>query len=225
MKKILVWGIAVSTLLLAWCNNNTEIENLDTIASSTPQPLVTIFALWDSLTAGYQLPIEQSWPSQLQKLLENAWFTNYKVVNGGKSWDTSQQLKDRISRSTEGIKTGDIAVLTIGGNDGFQSVPVSMLDANIREMVAYLQSKWAIVVLGWMQISTNLGSTYTSTFASIYPKIAKDTKSVLIPFFLEWVALQPQYNLADMIHPNEAWYSIIAQNVFETLNENNLLIK
>jgi acyl-CoA thioesterase-1 len=225
MKKIMIWGVILTSMLLSWCKNDISIDTTTNGDTSAPQKIVTIFALWDSLTAWYQLPIEQSWPSQLQRLLEAWWFKNYKVVNGGKSWDTSQQLKDRLSRTTEGIKPWDIVVLTIWGNDGFQSVPVRMLDANIRDMVRELQWKWAIIILWWMQISTNLWSTYTSAFAAIYPKIAKDTKSILIPFFLEWVALMPQYNLADMIHPNEAWYGLIAQNVFDTLNNNNLLIK
>jgi lysophospholipase L1-like esterase len=40
------------------------------------------------LTAGYRLPLEKSYPMQLEKLLRDAGY-EYAVINGGSSGDTS----------------------------------------------------------------------------------------------------------------------------------------
>lgn len=222
MKKAYIVLLSISTIFLAGCWEKTN--TIQEPQTSVSQP-VTIYAIWDSITAWYQLPIEQSRPSQLQKMLEAAWFTNYKVVNAWKSWDTSKQVKDRLDRSISDAKPWDIAILTIWWNDWFQSVPVSTLEQNIRDIITILQNKWMKVVIGGMQISTNLGSDYTTAFAAIYPKVASDTKSALIPFILKWVALRPELNLPDMIHPNEAWYKIIAETVLMKLEKSNLIKK
>ena len=74
-----------------------------------------------------------------------------------------------------------------------------------------------------MQIPTNLGESYRTEFSSLYPTIAQETNSILIPFILSWVAGIPELNLADGIHPNTTGQAIIAQTVSQTLIEQNLM--
>ncbi|MBP6257345.1 hypothetical protein KA405_06830 [Patescibacteria group bacterium] len=76
-----------------------------------------LFAIGDSLTAGYQLSPEQSFPAQLQELLKEQKIT---VINAGKSGDTSSQMRERFSWSLTDAKPGDIALITAGANDGLQ---------------------------------------------------------------------------------------------------------
>lgn len=225
MKKHIGIMLLLWTLFLGWCTSKPANQEVIQSTTTPQQQTVTIFALWDSITAWYQLPLEQSWPAQLDALLKNAGYQNYKVVNAGKSWDTSQQLKDRLEWSVSDAKAWDIAIVTIWGNDGFQSVPVSTLQNNLVEIVQALQQKWVRVVLWGMQITSNLWQTYISEFRKIYPLVANKTKATLIPFILEWVAVKPQYNLADMIHPNEAWYAIMAKTVFDHLEQKDLIQK
>ena len=222
MKKISIILLIVSSVFIAGCGEKTVLNQA---VLDDPNHITKIYAIWDSITAGYQLPIEQSRPSQLELILQNIWFKNYKVINAGKSWDTSKQVKDRLERSISDSKTWDIAILTIWWNDWFQSVPVWILEQNIRDIINVLQKRWMSVIIGWMQISTNLGSEYTTSFAAIYPRVASDTNTILIPFILKWVTLRPELNLPDMIHPNEAWYKIIAETIFKKLEKSNLINK
>lgn len=222
MKKICMIILWVSSIFVAWCWDNNVI--LPAMWNSVSEP-ITIYALWDSITAGYQLPIEQSWPSQLGVMLENAWYKNYKVINEWRSWDTSKQLKDRLATAISGAKQWDIAILSIWWNDGLRSMPVNELEQNMHDIVDVLKSKWMNVVIGWMQIYNKMWSSYSSDFADVYPNIANSTKSVLIPFILKWVALKWEFNLPDMIHPNEAWYKIMAETILLRLDKANLIKK
>lgn len=218
-----------SLLILSWCSMKEKTSDTQNTLwdQKQPQPISTIniFALWDSLTAWYQLPSEDSWPSQLEKILQANNYTQYKIINWWKSGDTSQQLKDRLSWSTADAKSGDIAIVTIWGNDWFQWVPIETLEKNLYEIVTELQQKGVTTIIGGMQITTNLWETYTKNFASLYPRIATKTNSKLIPFLLDGVAAQPTLNLSDMIHPNKEWYTIVATTVYTYLLENNLITK
>ena len=44
---------------------------------------------------------------------------------------------------------------------------------------------------------------YKNEFDAIYPKLSKKYNLSLIPFLLEGVALDPNFNLQDGIHPNK----------------------
>jgi len=181
-----------------------------------------IFALWDSLTAWYQLPLEESYPAQLEELLQQNWYA-YTVLNAWKSGDTSAGLLARVEWLTEEAAPNDIAILVIGANDGMQSLSLATLEENIQEIISILQDAWLQVVVGGMQIPTNLEPRYREDFTSIYPRLVEANNLSYIPFFLENVATIPELNLSDGIHPNATGYAIIAQQVFMHLKENNLI--
>ncbi len=223
MKRNILFAFLLLTVpFLSGCWQNEAVPAVNEASIDTPAA-VSIYAIGDSITAWYQLPQEQSWPAQLEAMLHAAWYKNYKVVNAWKSWDTTQQVKDRLEWSTSDAKKGDIAIVTIGWNDWFQSVPVATLANNIRDIIVYLQWKWMIVVVWWMQITTNLGQKYITDFRKIYPDVAEETDATLIPFILDNVALKPWLNLPDMIHPNQEGYTIVAKTVFDHLQKNELI--
>jgi acyl-CoA thioesterase-1 len=51
----------------------------------------------------------------------------------------------------------------------------------------------------------------------MFPRIAEKTGASLIPFLLEGVALRPEFNLPDRIHPNPAGHQVMAATVWKTL--------
>ena len=175
-----------------------------------------IFVLWDSLSAWYQLAYEDSYPAQLEQLLQNQWYA-IKVINGGESGDTSAWLKARIDRITTDAQSGDIALVVIWWNDGLQWLSTQDLENNIKNIIIWLQSRGLKTIVWWMQLPTNLGKSYRLSFADVYPTVARDTNSVLIPFILSWVAGIPTLNLRDGIHPNSTGQSIVAQTVYDVV--------
>ena len=229
MKKILIWiTLLAASLLLSGCFGNTQnsISPTENIAETTDTPNgepKKILALWDSLTAWYNLPLEDSYPSQLEVLLQENWY-NYELINGWVSWNTSSQALARVDIYLEDENNlPDLAIVVLWGNDGLQWKSIDALEQNITEIVKKLQEKWVEVVIWGMQIPPNRWLAYFLEFKWIYEDIAKATDSELIDFFLEDVATRGVYNLPDGIHPNKDGYAIIAENTFNFLENNKLI--
>lgn len=226
--RLLLVTFAVLIWLTVWSLLDKEpptlVKPLETATWADLTEKRVLLAIGDSLTAWYQLLPEESFPAQLQKLLDNAWYT-ILVVNAGKSGDTSSQVRERLEWSLADTQSGDIVLITVGWNDGLQWLPVDQLEDNIRAMVEMSQVRGLQVILGGMQLPPNYGLAYTQAFSALYPQIAEEKNVHLIPFLLTWVAAIPELNLSDGIHPNAAWYTIIAQTIATFLEENHIITK
>ena len=64
------------------------------------------------------------------------------------------------------------------------------------------------------------GLEYKSSFDQIYPDLSKQYNLPLIPFLLEGVALKPDLNLSDGMHPNEKGTIIISKTLQEMILKN-----
>ena len=60
---------------------------------------------------------------------------------------------------------------------------------------------------------TSHGFKYKKNFDKIYPDLSKKYKLQLIPFLLEGVALKPEFNLSDGMHPNDQGTIIISNTL------------
>jgi len=65
-----------------------------------------------------------------------------------------------------------------------------------------------------MTLPPNYGDAYVREFEKVFVDLARKHKTPRIPFFLEGVAPNPVYMLADGLHPNAAGYRIVAGHVF-----------
>ena len=196
--------------IMAWCSSKAPVVEPQIIEK--PQARATIITLWDSLTAGYQLPIEQSYPSQLQNILNQAWYI-VTVINAWKSWDRSDQLLSRLWFSTQDLASWSIAILAIWANDGLQSKPIDQIKQNISTIIEQLQKQNLVVVLAQMQLPSTYNATYRTSFEDIYLELVKKYNLIYIPQFLQWVWGISQLNLPDGIHPTWSWYAIISQRI------------
>ena len=68
-----------------------------------------------------------------------------------------------------------------------------------------------------MQIPGNMGEDYAGKFSSLFPTLAKTSRTQLIPFLLEGVGGRPELNQADQIHPNREGHALVASNVWQSL--------
>lgn len=173
-----------------------------------------IVAFGDSLTAGYNLPADQSYPSQLQAKLDELGY-KYKVVNAGISGDTTAGGVARIE--TVLMHKPRIVILELGANDGLRGTKVAVMRENLSKMIERLQKEGAVVILAGMQMTPNLGPEYLAEFNGAFPDLAKAYNLPLIPFFLEGVAAIPELNLPDRIHPTGEGYKKVVENLFPVL--------
>lgn len=175
-------------------------------------PLIVAFG--DSLTAGSGVAPEQSYPSQLQRLLDQSNYS-YRVVNAGIGGNTSA---DGLSRLQSIIDLNPrLVVLELGANDGLRGLPIAAVRKNLETIIERLQAAGIPIILAGMYIPPNYGPEYSQQFHQMYVELAKKYQLALIPFILENVAGRPELNLDDGIHPTGQGYRVVAKTVFEAI--------
>lgn len=221
IKRSLI--IIMLSFLLISCSKEKTIINNDNDLANKPVEQI-ILALWDSLTAWYNLEIEKSYPSQLKTLLDNNWY-NYKITNAWVSWDTSEWLLNRIDLYD--YINADLYLLNIWSNDALRRLSIVDMKDNIQKIIDHIKSinTEAKIVLFWMQMPINFWVDYANDFSKTFSDLSVENNLYYYDFFLEWVAKKSSLNLIDWIHPNEKWYSIISNNIFKYLEDFKLIIK
>ena len=179
-------------------------------AVTDPRPVILAFG--DSLTAGHGVELANSYPSQLQRELDNRGH-KYRVMNAGISGDTTSGGLSRIDVAL--ASHPKIVILELGANDGLRGVPIREAKRNLEEMIVKSQAVGAHVVLSGMTLPLNYGPDFIHDFERMYPDLAKQYKTVLIPFFLEGVAARMDLNQEDGIHPTAKGYVIVTQTVLK----------
>lgn len=181
-------------------------------ADSVPRetrPLIVVVG--DSLSAGYGLAAGQSFPDQLQRMLDAVGY-KYRIVNQSISGDTTAGGLSRISQAT--ALRPEVIVLELGGNDGLRGLPVSQTKANLAKMIVASQRAGAKVVLAGLTLPPNYGPDYVSRFEKMYPELAAQYQTSRVRFLLEGVALVPGMMLQDGIHPTARGADQMARNVY-----------
>jgi acyl-CoA thioesterase I len=158
-----------------------------------------ILVLGDSLSTGYGLASDEGWVDLLGKKLA-AQKIGAKVTNASISGDTTAGGVSRLPALLAKHSPTHV-VIELGGNDGLRGAPVAGAKANLKKMVELAQKSGAKVVLLGMRMPPNLGAAYTNAFEAMYRDVSKDTKSALVPFFLEKLGTDLKYFQPDRIHP------------------------
>lgn len=208
MGKTFYVIMLIMTLTLSGCNREKQEKPQNQEQNKT---MKTIVAVGDSLTAGQGVAEEKSYPALLEKKLQAAGY-DYRVINAGVSAETSSGTLSRL----DWILTlePDIIILETGANDGLRGIDPQLLEDNLREILTTLQDKDVVVLLAGMKMVYNLGPMYVDRFNAVYPKLAEQFEPVFYPFFLEGVAMQPEFNQGDGIHPNAEGYIVITENIY-----------
>lgn len=204
--------LTLALLLTLWgCERPTEPP---ASVGKGVDPRAVIVAAGDSLTAGFGVREEESYPAQLGRRLQAAGL-DYRVVNAGASGETSSGLLSRL----EWLLTMKPAIVIVatGANDGLRGIDPALTKANIKEIIARLKGRGVTVLLTGMRMVENLGPQYTEAFNRIYPELAQESNVLFVPFLLEGVAADPALNLVDGIHPNGKGYRAVVENLYPSL--------
>lgn len=174
-----------------------------------------ILVLGDSLSAGYGLTSGEGWVDLLGKKLD-AQKIKAKLTNASISGDTTTGGISRLPALLAKHSPTHL-VIELGGNDGLRGAPVAGAKANLRKMTELAQRSGAKVVILGMRMPPNLGATYTNAFEAMYHDVAKETKSALVPFFLEKLGTDLKYFQPDRIHPIAAAQPMLLETVWPVL--------
>jgi acyl-CoA thioesterase-1 len=170
-----------------------------------------ILAIGESTTAGYGVPADQSWPAQLQRLLDDAGY-GYRVVNHGRSGSTTDMALANLQRGM--LLQPRIVLIALGGNDRSNSRATGRTEANLRRLVALYVQMDASVFLADRTRATDGGDPAQH---SLYARLAAEEGAILMPSLRQDIAGEPSLLIGDMRHPNGAGYAIIARRIFGLL--------
>src|SRR5215472_7334642 len=159
-----------------------------------------ILAIGDSMTAGYGVPPESSYPAQLERALKNRGF-NYHVVNQGVTGSTTTQAMGRLTRAL--AIQPDIVIIQLGGNDISNGISREVSRENVRTIIQRFKPGGARILFA--------GGRFP-----YLDELAKEMNVPVIPF-LDGVAGHPELLLADHAHPTAEGYAIVVQNILKVL--------
>ncbi|MDV6250180.1 arylesterase [Vibrio sp. EA2] len=195
--------IRLLSLVLFFCFSVTALAN------------EKLLVLGDSLSAGYNMPIEKSWPSLLPDvLLEHG--QNVTVINGSISGDTTGNGLARLPQLLE-QHSPSIVLIELGANDGLRGFPPNLITSNLSKMITMIKDFGAEVVMMQIRVPPNYGQRYSDMFYDIYPKLAEHQQVRLMPFFLEHVVTKPDWMMDDGLHPKPEAQPWIADFVAQEL--------
>lgn len=175
----------------------------------------TLLVLGDSLSAEYGLARGSGWVALLeQRLMEK--HIDAKVINASISGETTSGGKARLPQLLR-THHPDILLLELGSNDALRGLSLSASEKNFRDMIQMAQQENTKVLLIGMRIPPNYGRDYTEQFFSIFPRLARETHSGLVPFLLQGIAENIDYFQNDRIHPLASAHPILLNNVWPSL--------
>ena len=160
----------------------------------------TIVAIGDSMTAGYGVQRDSSYPAQLQKELGKRGY-GYRVVNQGVTGSTSLQAFSRLNRAL--AAQPEIVIIQLGGNDAAQGISREVSRETLRKMITRFKSGGARIYFA--------GGRFPHL-----DEMAREESIPVIPF-LDGVVGHYELLLTDGVHPNSDGYAIVVRNILNII--------
>jgi len=157
-----------------------------------------IICFGDSLTYGTGAEESSSYPAQLERLLGTP------VINAGIPGDTTARALQRLDDDVLS-RAPRIVLITLGGNDFKNGVPLDDAFANLDTIARRIQQRGALVVVGGIELPL-----FGRELASGYRDLCQGNGAVLVPNIYEGI-MGKRGLMSDRIHPNARGYAIMAE--------------
>ena len=224
VEKLVVVLILTAICGCSWRSAKTEaprnkviytdaVNTATTVESSAPsagdaRPVIVCFG--DSLTAGYGVEHDLSYPANLQRDLDKNGYS-YRVLNMGVSGETTKDGLARVQRVLA-LKP-ELVVVEFGGNDGLRGLPLSETERNLDEIVGRLKKSGTRVAMAGIMLPPNYGADYGKRFNQMFPHIAKKNGVALLPFLYKDVYGLAGYIQDDGVHATAKGNVQVAKNI------------
>lgn len=213
LKRTLLY--ACIAVLVSFCGKPEDSAE-ETTTETDQRP--AILFLGDSLTAGRGLAKSEAAPALIQKKLDEQNY-GYRVINAGKSGDTTRGGLSRLSWYLTPEQNVKAVVIGLGSNDAMRGVAIEEIESNLKEIIRQVQKYDPSIQVFLYQMHTfpNMGKEYAGRYEKIFPEVSKEMNIELLPFPLESVAGVPELNQDDQIHPTAEGTEIMAENISKSL--------
>jgi acyl-CoA thioesterase-1 len=174
----------------------------------------TLVCFGDSITAGYGLDANKSYPADLEKLLNKRGY-GFHVLNQGVSGNTT---KDAVARVNSILALHpEVVVLEFGGNDGLRGLPLDLTRRNLDSVLTTLQSAKIRILLVGITLPPNYGAEYIQSFNAVYREAAAKHHVALMPMLYDGIYTVPGTIQEDGIHPTAKGSELIAEHMLPLL--------
>ena len=194
--KLIFLAVIAIIVLQFLDNSNQEFDGAIMLPMDTK-----VVAFGDSITYGYRVDKDQSYPSQLSTLLQT------EVINAGVNGETSQQGLRRLPSVLEKYKP-QILIICEGGNDILRRRSLVRAKENIAKMIQLARDKKIFVVL----VGVPTTEVLTLSTAQFYHELADEFNVPLEDTALEDILSDNTLKI-DQVHPNEEGYKILSNRL------------
>ena len=168
-----------------------------------------ILAFGDSLTYGYGVKQEFSYPAVLEKKI------NVKVINAGVCGETSHE---GLARLEELLKLKPkLVILCHGANDVLQNYSKKQLKINLLKMVEMIKKTNAKILL----VGVPNYKLSNVKILTLYKEVADETSIMYENSILSYIQRHKDLK-SDDIHPNKAGYKMMAEKFMEIIEINKV---
>jgi acyl-CoA thioesterase-1 len=185
----------------------------DPSAMTETAPIIVM--LGDSLTAGYELPVNAALPAAVQHELDERGI-KARFVNAGVSGDTTADGLQRYDWSVTG-SNADLLVIALGANDFLQQLPAEIPKRNLAAILDRAKGDTLPAVLIGVSIPGAAQDEREAAYAAIYPALAAQYGVPYFPNMLSPIAGQPGLLLQDGVHPTAEGVEAMAADIADFL--------
>lgn len=194
-KPLIEIVVFLGLIAMQSLNPSVSLANQNAVSGQS----LNVVGFGDSLMSGFELPVQDSFPAQLEKALKDKG-VNVTVANAGVAGETTT---DAVSRLDWSVPEGtDMVILEFGANDALRGISPEISEKNLAEIIEKLKQRKVQVILAGMLAPPNMGGDYEEKFNAIFPRLAEKYNVPLYPFFMEGVAAEKSLQLEDGMHPN-----------------------
>ncbi len=213
------WGAGLVCLLLSIhpaCAQPAPVISAPVISAPVTSAPVTIAAFGDSITAGYGLPQEQSYPSVMERMLRAEGIEAH-VINDGVSGETSANGLARVDAVIQ--QKPAIAIVAFGGNDLLRALPLPVTQTSLEGIARRLHDAGIKLLITGPAAPPTMGMSYANAYNALFCGLAKEYDGLCDANFLAGIYGDGAFMQPDGIHPNAAGAQRIAQALAPLVEE------
>jgi acyl-CoA thioesterase-1 len=166
-----------------------------------------ILAFGDSLTYGTGTTADNSYPAVLERL------SGHTVINAGIPGEQSPTGLDRLARELD-ESSPELLILCHGGNDMLRKQSMAAMQANLERMIGLAHERGIQVVLLGVPRPALFGLESAEPYNAIAKKLRLPFEASIIPEVLSQPGLK-----SDQVHPNAVGYRMMAEAVYQLLQQ------
>lgn len=175
----------------------------------------TVLVLGDSLSAAFNMPIEQGWVALLEHKLAKG-HADWKVVNASISGETTAGGLTRLPTALQ-THQPRLVLIELGANDGLRGLQIPAMRANLARMIELAKATGARVGLIGIELPGNYGAAFRTRFQVVFAELAKQHDVDLLPSLLTPLGVDLVNYQDDQLHPSRAAQPLILEHVWEWL--------